>query len=154
MRSIKTIMRMAPALFVVFALAGPPPASAHDLGLADRAQAFLKRYCFDCHGGPNDRGTRFTNAVDPKVLVAKPANPKKKPFVVPGDPQGSLVWLQAGKAPYRMPADDAELQPGDDERKVLEEWIKAGAPFPKATGRKPLDDHIVLTKVRDHLMRT
>ena len=34
-----------------------------------------------------------------------------------------------------MPADDADLQPGDDERKVLEEWIKAGAPFPKATGR-------------------
>jgi serine/threonine-protein kinase len=145
---------MVPALFVLFALAGPPSASAQDLGLADRAQAFLKRYCFDCHGGPNDQGTRFTSALDPKVLLARPENSKKKPFVVPGDPQGSLVWLQAGKAPFRMPPDDAEVKPGDDERKVLEEWIKAGAPFPKATGRKPLDDRIVLTRVRDHLMRT
>jgi len=129
-------------------------ARARELGLADRAQAFLKRYCFDCHGGPNDQGTRFTSALDPRVLLARPENSKKKPFVVPGDVQGSLVWLQAGKAPYRMPPDDAGVKPGDDERKVLEEWIKAGAPFPKATGRKPLDDRIVLTRVRDHLMRT
>lgn len=125
---------MAPTLFVLFALAEPPPAGAQDLQLADRAQKFLKRYCFDCHGGPNDRGTRFTNALDPKVLLARPANPKRKPFVVPGDPQGSLVWLQAGKAPYRMPADDADLQPGDDERKVLEEWIKASTPSPRPRG--------------------
>jgi len=152
---------MAPALFVLFALAEPPPASAQELGLADRAQAFLKRYCFDCHGGPNDQGTRFTNALDPKVLLAKPANPKKQPFVVPGDPKNSLVWLMGGKASvdkdgkatYRMPPDDAELKPGDDERTILEQWIQAGAEFPKATGRTPafIDDAAALTAIRDHL---
>jgi len=36
-----------------------------------------------------------------------------------------------------MPPDDAERKPGDDECKVLEQWIGAGAEFSKATGRTP-----------------
>jgi serine/threonine-protein kinase len=52
-----------------------------------------------------------------------------------------------------MPPDDAERQPSDEERKVLERWIRAGAPFPKATGRVPafIDDAATLNAIRDHL---
>jgi len=101
----------------------PRPAHAQDAKakLAGQAQAFLRQYCYDCHGGPNDQGTRLTNVLDSKVLLAKPENPKRKPFVVPGDFQNSLIWIMAGKAPFRMPPDEAERKPGDDERKVLEQ---------------------------------
>ncbi len=50
-------------------------------------------------------------------------------------------------------SDDAERKPGDDEHKVLEQWIQGGAEFPKATGRTPafIDDAAALTAIRDHL---
>jgi hypothetical protein len=57
----------------------------------------------------------------------KPANPKKLAFIVPGDPEKSDVWRRAGKAPYGMPKDYAERQPNDEERKILERWIRARA---------------------------
>ncbi len=124
--------------------------------LADRARAFLRTYCYDCHGGPNDQGTRLTDVLDPRVLLAKPGDPKRKPFVVPGDPDSSLVWIMAGKSPYRMPTEDAEKKPRDEERKILERWIQAGAPFPKAIGRTPafIDDATALTAIRGHLRDT
>ena len=34
--------------------------------IADHAQEFLRTYCYDCHGGPNDQGTRLTNVLDPQ----------------------------------------------------------------------------------------
>ncbi len=141
-------------LLVAFGLV-PRPAHAQDAKakLAGQAQAFLRQYCYDCHGGPNDQGTRLTNVLDPKVLLAKPENAKKKPFVVPGDPKNSLIWIMAAKAPYRMPPEDAERQPNDGERMVLDQWIQAGAEFPKATGRTPafIDDTAALSAIRDHL---
>ena len=124
--------------------------------LADQAHQFLRTYCYDCHGGPNDQGTRLTDVLDPKVLLANPANPKKLAYLVPGDPEKSLAWVMAGKAPFRMPPDDAERQPPAAERKILETWIQAGAPFPRAAGRTPafIDDAAVLTAIRDHLRDT
>jgi serine/threonine-protein kinase len=122
--------------------------------LAEKAENFLRNYCYDCHGGPGDQGTRLTNVLDPKVLLAKPENAKKKPYVIPGDFQNSDLWLRAGKPPdYRMPPDEADKKPTDDERKVLEAWIKAGAPLPTAIGRTPpfIDDSATLTTIRNHL---
>jgi serine/threonine-protein kinase len=136
-------------------ISGPAAARAQDADakLADDARAFFKTYCYECHGGPNDEGTRLTNVLDPEVLLAKPSNPKKRAFVVPDDPEKSEVWQRAGKAPYSMPKDYAERQPSEDERKIIERWIRAGAPFPKAGGRVPafIDDAATLTAIRDHL---
>jgi hypothetical protein len=150
---IASLLRML--LLTALAVSCARPAHARDANakLASQAQTFLRQYCFECHGGPNDQGTRLTNVLDSKVLLAKPENPKKKPFIVPGNPKNSLIWIMAAKAPYRMPPEDAERQPSDDERKVLEQWIQAGAPFPKATGRAPafIDDAATLTAIRDHL---
>ncbi len=142
-------------LLMILAGTSARPARAQDstAKLAESAQAFLEKYCYECHGGPNDQGTRLTNVLDPKVLLAKPKNAKQKPFVVAGDPQNSDIWLRAGNAPYSMPKEDAERQPSDEERKILEQWIKAGAPSAKATGRTPvfIDDAAALTAIRDHL---
>ena len=126
---------------------------AQDARIAEQGHAFLKTYCYDCHGGPNDQGTRLTNVLDPKVLLATPANPKKLPFVTVGDLAKSDVWQRAGKAPFRMPPDDAERQPSADERKILEKWIVAGATFPRAAGRVPafIDDAGTLNAIRGHL---
>jgi hypothetical protein len=117
-----------PLAFVLLSLAFGPihrTAQAQDAKaqVAERAQAFLKKYCYDCHGGPGDQGTRLTNVLDLKVLLAKPDNPKKKPFVLASDFQNSLLWIMAATSPFRMPPDDAETKPGDDERTILEAWI-------------------------------
>jgi hypothetical protein len=66
---------------------------------------------------------------------------------------GEVSVDKDGKATYRMPTNDAERQPSDDERKVLEQWILAGAPFPKAIGRTSpfIDDATTLTAIRNHL---
>jgi hypothetical protein len=142
---------LAMVLFAVI----PHAANAQDANgqVADQAQSFLRKYCYDCHGGPNDQGTRLTNVLDAKVLLAKPANPKKLAFIVPGDPNSSDLWQRAGKAPFRMPPEEAERQPTEDERKILDQWIKAGAPQAKATGRTPafIDETAALTAIRDHL---
>ena len=152
---IASLTRLLFLSLMILAATIAHPARAQDANakLAENAQAFLRKYCYDCHGGPNDQGTRLTNVLDPGVLLAKPENTKKRRFVLAGDPKNSDVWLRAGKAPYRMPPDDAERQPSDDERKVLEQWIQAGAPFAKATGRTPafIDDSAALTAIRDYL---
>ena len=78
---------------------GPDPT----LALADRARAFLKTYCYDCHGGAHDVGEDL-NVLDREVLVRVPEEKAKQPYVVPGKPGESLLWEYAGVGPkYRMP---------------------------------------------------
>ena len=128
--------------------------------MSQQAQAFLKKYCYDCHGGPNDVGQAI-NITDRDVLLRKPEAKRKRPYVVPGKPQYSLIWLKAvkpsgqrdGTPRYQMPPDDAEVQPTPEERQVLERWIDAGAQFPRVVERKFLDDKTVLTAIRNHLNR-
>jgi Planctomycete cytochrome C len=158
MHRLRRISRLPIVIGALFFGGCAPSARGQDANppLADRARAFLRTYCYDCHGGPDDRRTRLTDVLDSRVLLAKPGNPKQKPFVVPGDAANSLLWIMAGKAPFRMPPDDAEKTPGDAERKVLEQWIQAGAPLPKAAGRTPafIDDATAITAIRGHLRDT
>jgi serine/threonine-protein kinase len=132
-----------------------PPTKKPDLGLARPAQAFLKRYCYDCHGGANDVGEDL-NVADRDVLLRQPESKKKLPYVVPGNPGESLLWEYAGipseSGKYRMPKKGAP-QPTPEERKVLEQWIASGAEFPRDVERTPVDDRAVVGAIREHLKR-
>ena len=138
-----------------------PPASASprakkpDPGLAGQARAFLKKYCYDCHGGANDVGEDL-NVADREVLLKPPESKKKAPYIVPGKPDESLVWEYAGVpsegGKYRMPKKGAP-QPTPEERQVLGRWIADGAEFARDVERKPLEPRAALAAIRDHLNR-
>jgi serine/threonine-protein kinase len=60
--------------------------------------------------------------------------------------------MRAVKAPEpSMPPDYADVRPSDEERKVIEDWIVAGAPLPEAQDREFQNDDAVLSAIRDHL---
>ncbi len=130
-----------------------PRAEGPDPGLAGQAQAFLKTYCYDCHGGANDVGEDL-NVADREVLLKRPESKKKSPYIVPGKPDESLVWEYAGipteSGKYRMPKKGAP-QPTPEERQVLERWITAGAEFPRDVERTPVDDRAVASAIHEHL---
>ena len=82
------VVRVVPV--VLAAITGCAPAQA------DRAadgEAILRTYCVRCHSGPAARGDFDFVANTPKLVV--------KGFVVPGDPDRSLIVerVEAGEMP-------------------------------------------------------
>src|SRR5262249_14217397 len=141
----------APAATPSASNAPAPAARRTDASDAAQARAFLKTYCYDCHGGANDVGEGL-NVLDRELLVRVPEETGKQPYVFPGKPAESLVWEYAGVGPkYRMPKKNAP-QPTPDQRHVLERWIAAGAEFPRAVARRPVAGKVVTAAIRDHLV--
>ncbi len=57
-------------------VAGLATTARADEATAKQAQAFLKKYCFRCHGGANDVG-RDIKVLNRDVLVRPPKTKKK-----------------------------------------------------------------------------
>jgi mono/diheme cytochrome c family protein len=74
----------------------------------DRVTPFIKTYCIDCHGSRPKGGINFLPALKD-----------------PGNPAFSKPWKQAlvMVKTHDMPPDDAEKQPGDEDRQMLVDWI-------------------------------
>ena len=125
----------------------PRRAADPDRALADQAHALLKKYCYRCHG------VRFEvpgyNVLDRDILVAKRGE-DDPPYVVPGKPEESYLWERVGVDKDMPPSGP---KPSDEERKLIERWILAGAPFPIAdlVTRPIKTEKDVLAAIRDHL---
>lgn len=146
------ITRRTQALIAAVVLTWTPQSSAADERVAADAKAVLTKFCFDCHGGPNDVGEDL-NVLDIQTLRKRPDSAKKKAYVVPGRPAESLIWdyvglPRAGK--FRMPKDEAP-QPSAEERSTLERWIADGAEFPKAVGRRPIPARSTTAAIHKHV---
>lgn len=121
--------RLLPFL-ALLALAAPAPAADERTprqkgDLAIRARHILKTYCHQCHGGEKQHG-RFV-ALNHLKVVAKDL---PIPFVVPNKPDESQIihFVEDGS----MPPGGRKRPPAED-RKVLKDWIEAGAPsYPAA----------------------
>jgi Planctomycete cytochrome C len=106
---------------------------------AIKARAILRKYCYECHGGKESRGTIL--ALDHSRLVASGPNPV--PFVLPRNAADSQIiqFLEDGS----MPPGGRE-RPKPDEIALLKQWIAESATsFPAAfdeqtTLRVMLDD--------------
>jgi len=116
--------------------------------LADSGYRVLKTYCHQCHGGATEEEPGLL-VLDRDSLVRLPTG-KKQPYVVPGDPKQSLLWIRAVKQ-ADMPPEYATAKPTAKERQLIERWIAAGAPFPVNQQRKPVNVESVLTTIRNHL---
>jgi serine/threonine-protein kinase len=145
------MVRSGIILALVVALSATTMTARADEALARKAYAFLRKYCKDCHGGSNDQNYDI-HVLERETLIKPSETEEKDTYVVPGNPGKSLVWQKMGVSPYQMPK-GKKPRPSDDERKIIEQWILAGAEFPKAVDRKPVDDRTELTAIRDHLKR-
>jgi hypothetical protein len=120
--------------------------------LANRAHAILKAHCYGCHGSRFD--VPGYNVLDRDILVATPPAGKKRKvaYVVPGQPDASLLWKRVG-IDEDMPPEDPALSTEDKD--TLRRWIEAGAPFPVLDRpREFVGDREVLAAIRDHLEQT
>jgi hypothetical protein len=91
-------------------------------------QEFFGDYCYRCHLTPST----YPGGAEPIDLVgditADLQDPSYNPYIVEGHPEQSHLWLAvSGEDINLMPFDATEPLPYC-ERKVIEQWILAGAP--------------------------
>ncbi len=128
--------------------------------LQQKAQAFFRTFCFDCHGrgGVSEAG-KGENFLSYSSLLRKPDESldEMTPFVEPGDTEHSEIWVRAVKNKDMPPEDQSPTgaPPSDQERAVLEEWIQAGGGLPPAKYRvgEFISDETMLTAIRDDLRK-
>jgi hypothetical protein len=129
----------------------PTAATAREKGdRAVHARAILRKYCHECHGGKESKGT--VAVMDHARLVATGPNPV--PFVLPGDAAKSQIiqFIEDGSMPP-----GGKPRPSDDEIKVLKAWIADSAThFPSsfdadATLKLLLDDSAKHPEDRPHV---
>jgi mono/diheme cytochrome c family protein len=99
-----------------------------DARLAARAQAVLRQYCFQCHGG--ERTEKKLKILDHQLLLAKETSNKKHKILAAGKPDESELIRRIESKDNPMPP-EGEERPADADVKALRDWIAAGAPaFP------------------------
>jgi mono/diheme cytochrome c family protein len=103
--------------------------------LATQADAVLRKYCFECHGKNPKKPKGDLNLFDRAHLLDK-----ERGLLVGGKPDESELLkkvVEGEMPPGKRP------KPTDTERKLLHDWVAAGAPAvpehqPADAGRSPL----------------
>jgi serine/threonine-protein kinase len=140
------IILAAGTFTLVISVPGSQAAEA-DPKLAAQGYAVLKKYCYRCHG-VDFKVPRY-NVLDRDILIAKRGK-GENPYVTPGDPDKSEIWLRVTSEDDPMPPRGAK--PSAAEKQLLKKWIEAGAPFPRAEAVRPYrSEKDILTAIRNHL---
>jgi uncharacterized membrane protein/mono/diheme cytochrome c family protein len=102
--------------------AGKPVAKAERIRLASAVYRIFEAKCADCHGShlPKPKG-KFGYVLDLERIAANPD------YVIPGEPGESEIYLLVKN--NEMPGEDSDVPPlTDEEKRVVEQWVRAGAP--------------------------
>lgn len=126
-----------------------------DAGLAARARTVLETHCYRCHGVRQE--VEGYNVLDRETLL-RSTDGEESPFVSPGNPDASRLWIRAGVIRDMPPSG---RKPTDEERATLKAWIEAGAPASRAAdetdgkldARPFVTESQVLAAIRDDLRR-
>lgn len=94
-----------------------------------RIRPLLAQNCYSCHGGDNQFGSL---RLDSQARVMKGG--KSGPAVVPGKPEESLLIKAVRHETLQMPLGRNKLK--GEEIAALEEWVRAGAPWPEEAPAK------------------
>lgn len=146
-------LRLSLALLLA-AVLGPPARAAADpkaVALAAQTRQILKTHCYRCHSGDGSSSGYAFDVIKHDSLTKKVGD--EEPMIVAQDLAKSPLWDAVQK---RMPQKGSSEREtfGDAERKVLEQWIAAGAPpFPEAVARPFRTLKAELTAARDHLAK-
>ncbi len=87
--------------------------------LGEQAKAILQSHCAGCHGGGKAVKGGFAFVLDRDLLV-------RRGLVVAGHSRQSDLFLRIQQG--EMPPASRKVRPSQDELKILERWIDAGAP--------------------------
>src|SRR5207253_5148355 len=101
-------------------------AAEADANVAQQGYAFLKKYCYACHGVAIKKPP--LKVLDRELLVTHMRKKAPTQYLAPGKPEESYLWqrIQDGE----MPPEEVVNKPTDDEKQAFKAWIAAGAPFP------------------------
>jgi serine/threonine-protein kinase len=116
--------------------------------LSRAAQSVLKSYCYSCHGV--DFKVPRLDIMNHRLLVQ--SRPEQESFIVPGNPDESLIWNRMG-IQQDMPPEDATRRPSEQELEIVRKWIEAGAAEPTDPSRQFLEEREVLSQIQQHLQR-
>ena len=123
-------LRMTIALSLIFSMGllhdSQANAKDFDKELAQQATTILNEYCKSCHG--EDFNFPQLDVTSREALLL-PNGKGKKPFIVPGNADGSRIWARITAADSAMPPDYMP-QLSDDQKSVIKKWIEDGANFP------------------------
>ncbi len=102
-------------------LAGPALGLQDPPNFADHVAPLLRESCLSCH-----KGSRARNGLDLRTLPNILKGGSSGPAVIPGDPEGSLLFqvMVHTREPY-MPPDEPPLD--KEVTGVIEAWIAGGA---------------------------
>ncbi len=125
-----------PYLLLASLAAAPPPADP-----AAPARAVLARHCLKCHDGPGRAKGGLAHVTDVRTHV-------ERGLVVPGKPLASPLFRRMHDGEMPPPGKAGPLPPAD--RRVIRDWIAAGAPLP-AGASSPFTEADALRIVRADL---
>ena len=127
MHPIRTTASVCIILMMIIEGVAGDPVPASDL--ATQAFSVLERHCYRCHGGVDS--TSQVDVTDRAALVDR-ADERSGPWVVPGDPAASrLIVKVLDERSMPEPGSDEAASISPAERSLLQEWVRAGAPFPE-----------------------
>ncbi len=125
-------------VLLCFAVAAFPAVGADTkVDYEKQVAPILKKYCAGCHNDTEKEGNFSLES-----FASLQRGVKTSPAVLPGDPQGSLLWkvLLPG-AETAMPP-EGEQAPNEAERDLLRLWIEQGASGPKGMEPDRLTLHV------------
>ncbi|MEO1831708.1 MAG: DUF1549 domain-containing protein, partial [Akkermansiaceae bacterium] len=103
-------------------------ATGGPIGFNSHIRPLLSDHCFSCHGF--DSNSREANL---RLDTSAGAFAKRKSgsAILPGDPEGSLVWkrITSDDPDDIMPPPDHLLKLDAEEKKLIHHWIKEGAKY-------------------------
>ena len=101
--------------------------------------------CYQCH---SDKAEKIKGGLHLDSTAALSKGGTSGAAIVPGDPDASLLIkaVRYTDAELQMPPKDKKLP--DDSIKMLETWVKMGAPMPKEAGPAPLLTQIATARAR------
>ena len=109
--------------------AGPLVAAEAEVSFQNEIEPILRRHCAECHG-PDEQESGFR--LD-RLASMLSGGESGEPAIVPGDPMSSyLIKLIRQEVPGKeMPPEDPLAE---DQIRLIEEWIAAGAKTPERYG--------------------
>jgi mono/diheme cytochrome c family protein len=141
-------VKCLPPSIVLCALLAAPAAGQDTSALAAQAQAVFAKHCLRCHG--NAEADYF----DVRVLATlkRKGEGNDKPYITPGKPDDSLIWEFIKDKASAMPKSGEERKTfGDEQRKIIKDWILAGAPdFPHEKPRNAITLEKMLQAIWNH----
>jgi hypothetical protein len=138
-----TALRIAGGLALISCLSSGPKCIAAGPDFDRDIRPILSDRCYFCHG-PDAERREAELRLDTRAGAVEFA-------IVPGAPDSSelIARITSDDPDYRMPPPASHLTLTDDEKRLLQEWIEAGAEYTEHWAFKPLPAEVAVPAVRD-----